>query len=533
MSMTVVGRRNLRSVLEHQVQTQPDTEFLIFEDLNGQTSTLTYGEFDGTVNRTANALLQLGVRKGDKVNLHLWNRPEFLFFWFAIGKIGAVMVPTNPLSPPDELRYPVHHSESIVTVTHPDLLPNVLAIRKDCPNLRHMVLVDSASSEEPSEGVLSFAALLETQSSDLESTELDQLDEAAILYTSGTTSRPKGVQVTHANYVYLSEAVSRTTGLRPEDRHLLTLPLFHGNAQYYSVMPSINVGASIALMGRFSASGFMKQARRHGCTIASLLGTPMRMILAQPEDPADRENGLRLVFYAMSVTEDQVADWQDRFGANLLQLYGMTETMGQPLANPVYGRRDNTTIGLPTLGYECRVVDDLGVDVPVGVSGHLLVSGTPGVSIMKGYFKDPENTARTIRDGWLWTGDVVEVNEDGYFRFLDRANDLIKRSGENVSALEVEIVIERHPAVADVAVVGIPDEMRDESIKAFVALKNGHSVSESDIIDFCAQRLSKFRIPESVEFVDEFPRTSTGKIRKNILKQERGVQRGGAPLAGD
>ena len=518
MSMTIAGQRTLRSVLEHRVQTQPASTFLVFEGSDGHASSLTYGQFDRMVNRTAGGLMQLGVGKGDRVNLHLTNCPKFLFFWFAAGKIGAVMVPTNPLSPPDELRYPVHHSESVVTVTQPDLLPNVMAIRKECPKLREVVLTDSADSEEPPGGVLRFTRLLDGQPDELAQTAIDPLDEAAILYTSGTTSRPKGVLVTHANYVYLSEAVSRTTGLRPDDRHLLTLPLFHGNAQYYSVMPSINVGASIALTARFSASGFMKQAIRHGCTVASLLGTPMRMILAQPRDSVDRENRLRLVFFAMSVTEAQLDDWHDRFGAPLLHLYGMTETMGQPLANPLYGRRDNMTIGLPTLGYECRVVDDAGVDVPAGVAGHLLVAGRPGVSIMKGYFKDPENTAKAVRDGWLWTGDVVEVNEDGYFRFVDRAKDLIKRSGENVSAGEVEAVIRRHPGVADVAVVGVPDEMRDESIGAFVVLKDGQTVGEGEIIDFCAARLSRVRVPESVEFLDEFPRTSTGKIRKNVLR---------------
>lgn len=526
MSMTIAGRRTLRSVLEHRVQTQPDSIFLVFEGPDEQASSLTYGQFDRMVNRTASELLQLGVRKGDRVNLHLTNCPEFLFFWFAIGKIGAVMVPTNPLSPPDELRYPVHHSESVVTVTQPDLLPNVMAIRKECRQLREVLLTGSADSEEPPGGVIRLTRLLDGQPDELAETAIDPLDEAAILYTSGTTSRPKGVLVTHANYVYLSEAVSRTTGLHPGDRHLLTLPLFHGNAQYYSVMPSINVGASIALMPRFSASGFMKQAIRHRCTVASLLGTPMRMILAQPRDPADRENRLRLVFFAMSVTEAQLDEWHDRFGAPLLHLYGMTETMGQPLANPLYSRRDNMTIGLPTLGYECRVVDDAGVDVPAGVAGHLLVAGKPGVSIMKGYFKDPENTARAIRDGWLWTGDVVEVNEDGYFRFVDRAKDLIKRSGENVSAGEVEGVIRRHPGVADVAVVGVPDEMRDESIRAFVVLKDGQTVGEGEIIDFCAARLSRVRVPESVEFLAEFPRTSTGKIRKNVLRAGSASKRG-------
>ena len=378
------------------------------------------------VNRTANGLFSLGAKKGDKVNLHLTNCPEFLFFWFAIGKIGAVMVPTNPLSPPDELSYPVRHSESVVSVTQPDLLPALEAIRDSCPDIRHVVLT---GTDGGANDVIAFSSLVDGQPEELADVPLDPLDEAAILYTSGTTSRPKGVLVTHANYIYLSEVVSKLMRLGPEDRHLVTLPLFHANAQYYSFMTTLNVGGSAALMPRFSASRFMKQATRHGCTVSSLFAAPMRMMLAQPRDPDEGSNGLRLVIFAQNVTGAQVDEWEERFSAPLLQIYGMTETMGQPLVNPLDYTRDNMSIGMPALGYECRVVDERGNDVPDGVPGELLVKGTPGLTIMKGYFKDEEATARTLRGGWLWTGDVVEVDEEGYFRFVDRAKDMIKRAG--------------------------------------------------------------------------------------------------------
>ena len=517
MSFNIVGKRNLRSALEQKARAHADRTFLIFEGADESVRRYTYGQFDRLVNRLANGLLQRGVRKGDKVNVHLTNCPEFVICWFAIAKIGAVMVPTNPLSPPDELGYPVNHSEAVLTVTQPDLLRNVQAIRQSCPHLREILLCHC--SETP-EGVIGFERLLERQPEELKEVPLKPDDEAAILYTSGTTSRPKGVLVTHANYIYLGEAISKTIRLGPEDRHLVVLPLFHGNAQYYSVMTTLNVGASAALMARFSASRCIKQAIRHRCTVTSLLATPIRMILAQPHDPADRNNQLRLVIFAQSVTEAQLQEWDERFAAPLQQIYGMTETMGQPLANPLDYSRDNMSIGMVTLGYECRVVDDSGQDVAEGEAGQLLVRGTPGCTIMKGYFKDPDNTANAIRDGWLWTGDVVEVNEQGYFRFVDRAKDLIRRSGENVSAGEVEAVIKQHPAVADVAVVGIPEELRDETIQAFVILGPGESAAEKDVIEFCQERLSKFRVPEFVEFREEFPRTSLGKIRKNILRDE-------------
>ncbi|MDA1188615.1 MAG: AMP-binding protein, partial [Chloroflexi bacterium] len=400
MSYTIVGKRNLKTALEQKARDIPDKTFVVFEDVNERASSWTYAEFDRTVNRIANGLRKLGVKQGERVNVHLSNSPEFLFFMFAIAKLGAVMVPTNPLSPPDELAYPVNHSEAVLTVTQSDLLDNVRAIRKDCPKIRGIVLCGESADGD----VVTLAKLTDGQPDAPPEVDINPLDDASILYTSGTTSRPKGVLVTHANYIFLSEIVAKTTGLTPDDRHLITMPLFHGNAQYYSVMTTLNVGASLAVMARFSASRFMKQATAHGTTIASMMGTTVRMVLAQPPGEWDRKHGMKLVFFAMSVTPGQLDEWERRFGIPLLQLYGMTETMGQPLANPLGYARDNMTIGFPTAAYEVRVVDEDGTDVHEGTPGQLIVRGIPGVSIMKGYFKDPERTAQALRDGWLLTG---------------------------------------------------------------------------------------------------------------------------------
>jgi len=244
------------------------------------------------------------------------------------------------------------------------------------------------------------------------------------------------------------------------------------------------------------------------------------MVMAQTPQPSDGRSGLRLVIFAQSLTPELHEEWDRRYGVPMLQIFGMTETMGQPMVNPLNYRRDPLSIGFPAVGYECRVVDDNGDDMPVGEAGQLIVRGIPGVTIMKGYYRDPSNTSLALRDGWLWTKDVVEIGEDGYFRFLDRAGDLIRRSGENVSAGEVEAVIKSHPAVADAAVVGVPDAMYDEAIKAYVILSDGASATEVEIIEHCRTRLSKFRVPGSVEFRDEFPRTSIGKTRKVELKAE-------------
>jgi crotonobetaine/carnitine-CoA ligase len=284
-------------------------------------------------------------------------------------------------------------------------------------------------------------------------------------------------------------------------------------------MSALVVGATLVVTDRFSASRFWEIAAQHQATVASLFAAPMRMLLAQPEARLP-DHQLRLAVFAQDVTPAQLTEWQRRFGVPLLQIYGMTEQLGWPMANPLHGRRDNMTIGRPTLPFRCRVVDDMGVDVAPGTSGQLLVQGEPGLSLMRGYHKDPRATAEAIRDGWLWTGDNVRERDDGLFTFVDRAKDMIKRAGENVAASEVEAVLKDHPAVFDAAVIGVPDPMRDEAIKACVVLRDGRRASADELIAWCAGRLARFRVPELVEFRSELPRTSVGKIQKHLLRAE-------------
>lgn len=515
MSMNIVGTRNLRRVLEQKAEALSDKSFLIFDDGVATVRRFTYGEFDSAVNRTANGLLRLGVSKGDKVNFHLAHSPELLLGWFAAAKIGAVMVPTNPSSPPDELAHPVDQSESVVSVTQPGLLPAVQAIRARCPHLREVVVTES---DDAPEGVISFDDLIGDQSDDLAPIPLAPLDDLAIMYTSGTTSRPKGTLLTHANYVFKGEVVSKTLRMGPEDLHLIALPLIHANAQYH-LMATLSVGAGAVITPRFSASRFMEQASRHGCTVATLFAAPIRMILAQDRSPEDGHNDLRLVTFAQRLFQEEMDEWHERFGASLVQIYGMTETIGMVAANPLDDTRNNMTVGRPVLGYRLSIVDEDGSEVPPGVTGHLVVHGEPGRDYMKGYYKDPEATAAVIKGGRLWTGDLMETTEDGYLRFVDRAKDMIKRGGENVAPAEVEAVIARHPSVAESAVIGVPDPVRDESIKAFVVLKEGHEATEQEIVEFCEARLSGFRVPQYVEFRERLPRTVVGKVQRYRLRR--------------
>src|SRR5262249_1660186 len=248
-----------------------------------------------------------------------------------------------------------------------------------------------------------------------------------------------------------------------------------------------------AVMERFSASRFIEQAIRHEATLAALFAAPIRMLLAQPPSERDGKTRLRAASYAQNVTVAQFEEWHARFRAPLMQIWGMTETMSLPLMQPLDLPRKPLAMGMPALGYECKIVDDAGHEVPPGKGGEPILKGEPGVSLMKGYFRNPEATAATLRDGWLHSGDQAWMDEDGYFFFVDRTKDMIKRAGENVSASEVEETLRNPPAVFDAAVVGVPDPLRDYAIKAYVIVHDGARCDADELIAWCAARLSKFK----------------------------------------
>jgi crotonobetaine/carnitine-CoA ligase len=512
---SIVGNRNLRTLIEERAHMSPAKTFLVFEGLQGDVESFAYRHFDENVNRLANALITMGIKKADKVNLHLRNCPEFLFGWFALAKIGAVMVPTNPLSTAPELQYILAHSESVACVTEPEYLDVVRATLPHCPNVKRVILCRAGV---PQTGTTSMADILQGDPSPPPDAGLAPDDEVAILYTSGTTAQPKGVILTHAYYIWTGELAAHHEKLRPADRHFIVLPLFHGNAQFYSTMASLVTGASISLMQTFSASRYFEQAARHGATVASLFAAPMRMILKQPSGREPKKNRLRLVLFAQNLTPEQLAEFERLAGASLAQLYGLTE-LSFPMCNPIDGRSNNMSIGRPTLGVEVKVVDDGGREAPVGATGELIIKGIPGWTLMKGYFKNPQATAEAIRDNWFYTGDNVRLGEDGFFYFVDRKKDMIKRAGENVPAAEVEAVVNEHPKVLESAAIGVPDEMRDEAIKVFVVLKGGERATEEELIEHCRQHLMKLKVPSFIEFVADLPKTSVGKIQKHILKR--------------
>lgn len=503
--MLIVGNRTLKTALEDKAQRFPDRPFLLFEDDRGPGPWWSWRDVDRAVNRAAHFLLRRGLRSGDRFNLHLSNCPEFIVFWLAAAKTGTVMVPTNPVSTAEEMAYILAHSEARLSLTEAAHAAACHAVRNRCPDL--LDVVECRPCSPLTEGLPDTPP----------DTRVRSGDDAAMLYTSGTTSRPKGVLLTHANYLYGGEVMTKAMRVLPTDRHLIVLPLFHAGAQLHAFVPMLLVGGSVALMDRFSASRFVGQAIRHEATLAALFAAPIRMLLARPRSNDDGCTRLRAVSYAQNITVQQYEEWHERFRAPLMQIWGMTETMSLPLMQPLDLPRKPLSMGMPVLGYECKVVDGEGREVEAGTVGELIVRGEPGVTLMKGYFKNATATAETLRDGWLWSGDYAWMDDEGYFYFVDRKKDMLKRAGENVSASEVEETLKQHPGVFDAAVVGVPDPLRDQAIKAYVIVHAGATVTATELIAWCAERLSPFKVPEAIELRDSFPRTSVGKIQKHLF----------------
>jgi crotonobetaine/carnitine-CoA ligase len=413
------------------------------------------------------------------------------------------------------------HSGATVSVTEPALLPGVLEARDLAPDLGEVLLARSASSLP---GSLLLDESLAGQSEEPTGGQARPGDTAVILYTSGTTGWPKGVEITHASLLFAGEVVAQSLRMRPDDRWLVALPLFHGNALFYSTMSALVTGASLALMEVCEPERWAGQVARHQATLASLFATHVRMVLSQPPGGSEADGALRATVYAQNLAERQVTEFESRFRCPLVQLYGMTETVAPPLVNPLYGERRNASIGRPVPHVPLRVVDAGGKDVAAGEAGQLLVGGVPGQTIMRGYYGNAAATADVLRDGWLHTGDYVHADPGGYYYFHGRGSDLLKPRVDNVSTAEIERVVMENWAVQECVAVGVPDPIQAEAIKLYVVRQPGEPLSREEVYDWCSRRLAEHKRPDLIEFADALPRTPVGKVDRLAL----GVRSAGA-----
>ncbi|MCD2195347.1 AMP-binding protein [Actinomycetospora endophytica] len=504
-----VGERTLTDLLAEQCARDPARTWLVFEDREGTVSEWSYGQFADDVARVAGGLRGLGVARGDRVLLHLRNCPEFLLTWFAAASIGAVMVPSNVANTAGEVAYLVERAGVAVAVVDPATVDVVAG----APGLTTLFV--SGRGPAPG-GTRPFSDLLEAAPA-VRDPQVTSSDLHQILFTSGTTSKPKGVMVTHANALWSGIRMGLGMGLEPTDRCLTALPLFHVNAQSVTVLAALTAGASVVLLEAFEAARYLDQIRCHGATATSFVAAQSKALLAQPARDDDRDHGIRRTGHAINVTDAEKAEFEDRFGVAFINIYGLSEAAETVAMSPLHGPQRWPAVGLPALDRQVRLLTPEGEDAEVGEIGEILVHGVPGRTVMAGYFDDPEETARTLVDGWVHTGDLGRFDEHGYLYFVDRTKNIIKVAGQNVSTTEVEEAIAIHPAVVEAAVIAVPHPTRGEMGKAFVVLEPGAALDADAVVAHCAEHLARYKIPGEVEFLAALPRTSVGKLAKGEL----------------
>jgi crotonobetaine/carnitine-CoA ligase len=511
-SVDHIGQRALPSLLADRVASDPSHVALVFEDASGELTELTYASLAEQAGRVASGLSDLGVGAGDMVAFCMPSRAEFVLTFLALAQLGAVGVPCNTASSAREMSHILRLTESRVLVVGPGFGELVRELRAAEPGLERVVsTVQDAAADLPFSDLLAHEPLVAAAEPDSEA-------PLEIIFTSGTTAAPKGVVLTHANWLWAGERATHWLRVDEGDRLLTALPLFHVNAQSFTLMAALTVGATAIFVEEYSASRFLDQVRRHRATGTSLVATLLRTLLAQPERPDDAEHGLRRVGYAINVSDAEKEAFERRFGVELLNGYGLSEAMTEVSVCPVYGEKRWPSIGRPAFGREVRIVGSDGA-APVGEVGEILVKGVPGRTIMKEYYRDPDATAATIIDGWLHTGDNGYFDADGFLYFYDRAKDVIKRGGENVSASEVEATLTDHPGVALAAVIGVPDPIRDEAVMAFVVAQPGVELEEEDLRRHCEEQLARFKVPTVIRCVESLPTTSIGKVEKKTLRE--------------
>ncbi|WP_252189754.1 MULTISPECIES: class I adenylate-forming enzyme family protein [unclassified Rhodococcus (in: high G+C Gram-positive bacteria)] len=491
----------LVGLLANRVATSPDREFLRFPE-----GSWTFGEIDDWTSRLAHRLVaEDGVRAGDRVAIMLPNVVQWPIAWLAILKAGCVAVPVNSSYQSADLEFVLRDSGARVLFTdagHTPLVEEVRAANGDLGNVR---IVDAGSRSE-----------LARYPADRPGAAVTGETLANLQYTSGTTGFPKACILTHDYWVRLGWICAGAAGLGFDDVVLTSQPFSYMDPQWNTSL-CLTIGAPLVVLPRFSASGFMADVRRHRATFCYVLGSMPTLLFKQAPNPQDRDNDLRLVLCS-AIPVALHAELEQRWGAPWREIFGMTESgvdlvsVPESIADVGSGR-----LGQPVPTKRVRVVDPQGGDVAEGESGELITSGRP---MMLGYWNRPEDTAQVLRDGWLHTGDVA-VHGAGGYRLVGRIKDMVRRGGENIASAEVERVLERDDTVVATAVVGVPDELFGEEVKAFVQLTSGTPESRATaerIVDGARKQLARFKVPRYIEFVADFPRTPSERVSKPALK---------------
>lgn len=477
---------------------------------------ITYAQLDERVNRVGNALEAMGLQKDDKVCVMLPNVPEFLYVWWGNAKLGGVTVPLNTALKGEGLAYILNHCDASTMVLDHRYLPSLQEIRGTLRHLKRVIVLGPNGTRAPQlpSGAVDFGELLTAPAtSPMKEVWADDMD--SIMYTSGTTGLPKGVIHRHSR-CYGGFVLPIMTGYTAQDVVYNTLPLFHIGGQNM-VWMALVAETKVVMAERFSASRFWPEVRKYGATFTLFLGAMIPILHKQPPHPDDAVNPLRI---ALSAAAPRTIwdEFERRFNVKIVELYSQTE--GGFMINTDAKKEGKVgSMGRPGATFEMQVVDERDHALPPGEVGELIYRPKDSTSLTE-YYKNPEATAEKTRGGWIRSGDLAYQDEDGYFFFVDRKSDFMRRRGENISSFEVEKIVNSHPSVLESAAYALPSDLGEDEVTVAVVLQPGAQLDPIDLIQYCETRMAYFMVPRYVRFVPEFPKTGTERTMKYQLKAE-------------
>ncbi|MBP3041725.1 long-chain-fatty-acid--CoA ligase [Bacillaceae bacterium Marseille-Q3522] len=488
---------------------------------------LTYTQFQARVNQLSNLLLKLGVKKGDRVAYLAPNTLQMLEGFFGVMQIGAIMIPFNTRLIASDYRYMLNHSEAKVFLVDSELTGQVEPVMQELTTLEQFLLL-TQKAEEHNGGWKNYEKLLAQVSSDQpERPEMSEMDPASILYTSGTTAHPKGVIHSHRSLYFNSINSMLHLNISDKDTLLHTLPLFHVNG-WGAPFTFTGAGATHVMLRKINTTEIYHLIEEEKVSIACMAPTVLNMLVNDPLAQSFKvSHCVRVVIAGSPPPPVFIKLVEEQLGFEFIQVYGMTEAAPFLTISHVKSHlsqekehvyKIKAMAGIPMTHVEVKVVNALGEPVqPDGKEiGEII---TRGNNVMEGYWKQPEETKKAIQEGWYFTGDMGTIDEEGYISIVDRKKDIIISGGENISSIEVESVLYDHPAILEAVVISIPHEKWGEVPHAICVLKENQALSEEELITFCRERMSHFKVPKSVQFVSELPKTASGKIQKVVLRE--------------
>lgn len=503
----------LQSLFETRRQANPDKPFILFKD-----KTWTWGEFADAIERTARVLAGRGVQKGDRVAIMATNTYAHVMLMFALARIRAIMVPVNPEFGVEEAKYVMSHAGVSAVACSTDTLQIAKQAAAEIKPAPWFMMVDEAV-----EGLPLLTELIKNPGDAKLPDDVAADDTFAIIYSSGTTGFPKGVMHAQKNFVLSGERHVARVETQADDRVLCILPMFHINALFYSVASAVTAGATLIIVPRFSATTFWRTAADTGATQVNVIMAVSTILARRSRDEFVPVHKLRVVNGA-PFTQEAMDVFKKEFKVpNVIEGFGMTEIPGA-FSNPFKGPHKVACMGKlgvhadPKVQWtQVRILDDDGNDVPEGETGELAVK-IP--TLMQGYYKDPEQTAAAFRDGWFLSGDLIKRDSEGYYWFVARKKDIIRRRGENVAGAEIDRIVNLHPAVSESAAIAMPSELGEDEIMTVVVTKADGKVTAQEIRDWCAEKLAAHKVPRFVVFNESIPHTPTHKVAKHILKKD-------------